>query len=241
MAGVCSRRQAEKKILSNQVMLNGTILRDVGQSINPQVDRVTVNGIDLMLRKQEANAPSPIKVWLAHKLKGELVTTEDPQGRSTIFDRFRQMGLKQHLMPVGRLDYNTEGLLILTNDGEYARQLEHPKSCVQRTYRAFVRGNVLRSKIEELGRGAIVKGVKYRPIQVSVHSTDKKDSWLQVKVREGKNREVRNALAHVRLIVKRLIRVQFGPYRLADLPIGSVLEVTPKLLENQKNSARKSV
>ncbi|KAI9914305.1 hypothetical protein PsorP6_007620 [Peronosclerospora sorghi] len=116
----------------------------------------------------------------------ELVTNSDPQRRATIFDRLRVMGITQHMMPVGRLDFNTEGLLLLTNNGDYARKLEHPKSGVSRIYRALVRGNVSKSKLQELERGPIVNGLKYRPINVTVQSTDNKDSWLQVEVTEGK-------------------------------------------------------
>jgi 23S rRNA pseudouridine2605 synthase len=126
------------------------------------------------------------------------------------------------------LDFNTEGLLLFTNDGDYARKLEHPKYEVSRHYRALVRGEVAASKIEELRRGPLIDGVKYRPFHIKIQSHDKKDSWLLVKISEGKNREIRKALAHVRLVVKELIRVQYGPYRLADLPAGSVLEMRPK-------------
>lgn len=231
MAGICSRREAEKRILSFDVTVNGRVVADVATRVHVDKDQVAVDG-RVLQRK------SKLKVWMAHKLKGELVTASDPQGRSTIFDRLRTMGLTQHMMPVGRLDFNTEGLLLFTNDGDFARQMEHPKTEVQRVYRALVRGNVAESKLQELQRGPLVDGVKYRPIKVTVQSTDKKDSWLQVKLSEGKNREIRKALAHVRLVVKRLIRVQYGPYRLADLPAGSVLEVRAKPLEKQQHRKR---
>ncbi|KAE9017615.1 hypothetical protein PF005_g17360 [Phytophthora fragariae] len=218
MSGLCSRREAEKRIQSFDVTVNGHVVADVATVVDVDKDVVAVDG--RVLSKTQK-----VKVWMAHKMKGELVTSSDPQGRATIFDRLRVMGLTQHMMPVGRLDFNTEGLLLFTNDGDYARELEHPKTEVTRVYRALVRGNVAESKLQELQRGPLVDGIKYRPIKVTVQSTDKKDSWLQVKVSEGKNREVRKALAHVRLVVKQLIRVQYGPYRLADLPSGAVLEV----------------
>jgi 23S rRNA pseudouridine2605 synthase len=184
--------------------------------------------------------------------------------------RLKRMGLDTHIMPVGRLDFHTEGLLILTNDGEYARALEHPQYEIPRVYRAFVFGQVLPSKIAELKKGVVVDGIQYRPIHVTVESQyhsqkgsrprpsrskassqnrrgkideekrtsdpntetheAKNESWLCVKLSEGKNREVRKALAHVRLVVKRLIRVEYGPYRLADLSKGDVLEVRPKAI-----------
>ncbi|KAG7398891.1 hypothetical protein PHYBOEH_010109 [Phytophthora boehmeriae] len=231
LSGLCSRREAEKRIQSFDVTVNGHVVTDVATTVDVEKDVVAVDG-RVLTRTQKA------KVWMANKLKGELVTANDPQGRSTIFDRLRIMGLTQHMMPVGRLDFNTEGLLLFTNDGDYARQLEHPKTEVPRVYRALVRGNVAESKLLELQRGPLVDGVKYRPIKVTVQSTDKKDSWLQVKVTEGKNREVRKALAHVRLVVKRLIRVQYGPYRLADLPAGAVLEVRAKPLEKKQYRKR---
>ncbi|TMW57792.1 hypothetical protein Poli38472_014395 [Pythium oligandrum] len=223
MAGISSRREAEKFIQSHEVTVNGRIVTDVAATVDVEKDSVAISGRPIQNATRR-------KVWMAHKLPGELVTTNDPQGRPTIFDRLRVMGLTQHMMPVGRLDFNTEGLLLFTNDGEYARELEHPKTEVMRVYRVLVRGSVTPSKLDELRRGPIVDGIKYRSIHATVQSTDKKDSWLQVRLAEGKNREVRKALAHVRVIVKRLIRVQYGPYRLADLPSGSVLEVRPKSL-----------
>ncbi|KAK1929920.1 putative RNA pseudouridine synthase RP544 [Phytophthora citrophthora] len=231
MSGLCSRREAEKRIQSFDVTVNGHVVVDVGSTVDVRKDVVAVDGRVLATTQK-------VKVWMAHKMKGELVTSSDPKGRATIFDRLRTMGLTRHMMPVGRLDFNTEGLLLFTNDGDYARELEHPKTAVSRVYRALVRGNVAESKLQELQRGPLVDGIKYRPIKVTVQSTDKKDSWLQVKVTEGKNREVRKALAHVRLIVKQLIRVQYGPYRLADLPSGAVLEVRPKSLEKKQYRKR---
>ncbi|KAG2764004.1 hypothetical protein PC129_g14595 [Phytophthora cactorum] len=231
MSGLCSRREAEKRIQSFDVTVNGHVVADVATTVDVEKDVVEVDG--RVLSKAQK-----IKIWMAHKMKGELVTSSDPQGRATIFDRLRVMGLAQHMMPVGRLDFNTEGLLLFTNDGDYARELEHPTTEISRVYRALVRGNVAESKLQELKRGPLVDGVKYRPINVTVQSTDKKDSWLQVKVAEGKNREVRKALAHVRLVVKRLIRVQYGPYRLADLPSGAVLEVRAKSLEKKQYRKR---
>jgi hypothetical protein len=188
---------------------------------------------------------------MAHKLPGELVTASDPEGRATIFDRLRVMGLTQHLMPVGRLDFNTEGLLLLTNDGDYARQLEHPKSEIPRVYRALVRGNVrlqcyccwwwwmwagtkqergcagvrvqaagaaprtdrrrrqVRSSAQPVADGIgkrlirvvlfiVVTADRYRPIHASVQSTDKKDSWLQVRITEGKVRRAAHGLSLLR-------------------------------------------
>ncbi|CAH0485934.1 unnamed protein product [Peronospora farinosa] len=227
LSGLCSRREAERRIQCFDVTVNGHVIHDVATSVDKNRDLVAVNG-------QVLTKTQKMKMWMAHKLKGELVTNSDPLGRATIFDRLRVMGLTQHMMPVGRLDFNTEGLLLFTNDGDYARELEHPKTEVTRVYRALVRGNVAISKLQELQRGPLVDGVKYRPIKVVVQSTDKKDSWLQVKVTEGKNREIRKALAHVRLVVKRLIRVGFGPYRLADLPSGAVLEVRVKSLDKKQ-------
>ncbi|KAJ0393389.1 hypothetical protein ATCC90586_012240 [Pythium insidiosum] len=231
MAGVCSRRDAEKLIRSHQVSVNGVVVTDLATTVDLQQDKVAVDGRPIARASKR-------KVWMAHKLPGELVTVNDPQQRPTIFDRLRVMGLTQHMMPVGRLDFNTEGLLLFTNDGDYAQELEHPKTEVPRVYRVLVRGSVTESKLQELRRGPLVDGVKYRPIHASVQSVDKKDSWLQVRLTEGKNREVRNALGHVRLVVKRLIRVQYGPYRLADLPAGSVLEVRPKPLTKPSSKGK---
>ncbi|CEG49922.1 pseudouridine synthase [Plasmopara halstedii] len=226
MSGLCSRREAELQIQASKVKVNGVVITNVTTNVNVENDVVMVKNQVLTTKNRQ--------VWIAHKLKGELITTKDPKGRTTIFDRLQKMGFHQHIMPVGRLDFNTEGLLLLTNDGDYARELEHPSNGVTRVYRALVRGHVLDSKILELKRGPVIHGMKYRPIHVTVQSRNAKDSWLHVLVTEGKNREVRKALAHVRLVVKQLIRIQYGPYRLADLPPGAVLEVRAKSLSKRQ-------
>lgn len=164
-----------------------------------------------------------------------------------MLERLAMMGLPSHMIPVGRLDFNTEGLLLFTNNGDLARQLEHPDNSVARIYRVLVRGEVrnrysspLRSLIQTqlldwkfklLSDGIKVDDIRYRPISATVESTKGKDTWLRVKVHEGKNREVRKALAHVKFVVKRLIRVGFGPYALGSVPKGAVLEVTERRLK----------
>ncbi|ETV97282.1 hypothetical protein, variant 1 [Aphanomyces invadans] len=190
MAGISSRREAEKIILDGRVVVNGSRVTQVAHNVTFD-DVVTVDNKTLPAR------PSKRRVWIAHKLPGELVTSSDPRGRPTIMQRLKAMGFDTHVMAVGRLDYNTEGLLLLTNDGDYARFLEHPKHSVQRVYRVLVWGQVLPSKLDELRRGALVDGVKYRPMEVKIESTTKdKETWLQVKLTEGK---VRDKLVKLRL------------------------------------------
>lgn len=220
--GLCSRRQGEKLIRAGRVTVNGEVV-DTPAFVVSSEDAVAVDGKNVPMKARP-------KMWLAHKLRGELVTRAgtDPQNRPTIFDRFHLMGLPPHLIPVGRLDFNSEGLLLFTNDGDVAQWLMHPSSEVPRVYRVRVHGNITASKLKALSRGMVVDGVRYLPVDVAVENTDavrKAQSWLVVRTYEGKNREIRKMLAHLRLQVNRLIRVEYGPYQLRDLPRGAVLEV----------------
>ena len=175
-------------------------------------------------QKQQSKKARP-RVWLANKLKGELVTTSDPAGRPTIHERFEKMGLTSlHLIPVGRLDFNTEGLMIYTNCGVLARNLELPSSRVEREYVVRVRGNVQESWLKSLRRGIRVGKTKYRPMEATVLKRLDKGAWLSITITEGKNREIRRIMDHMRLYVRKLIRVRYGPYELGELPPGAVFE-----------------
>lgn len=254
MAGIASRRAADVLIREGKVELNGAIVRDVTTRVTHD-DVISANGTRI------SSLLPGLKLWIVHKLPGELVTNHDPKGRPTIMRRLANMGLPPHLMAIGRLDFNTEGLLLLTNNGEYARKLELPESGIQRVYHALVRGEPAEWKFQHLARGITTtvdtspqrrveskskfqtpeaketdgppvvrkkKSVTYQPIQVQVLSKKGKDVWLEVRLREGKKREVRNALAHCKFVVKRLIRTEFGHYQLGKLTKGSVMQVTKK-------------
>jgi 23S rRNA pseudouridine2605 synthase len=177
---------------------------------------VTVDG-------QPVTAPAPARLFRYHKPTGLLTAARDPKGRPTIYDRL-PAGLPR-VMPVGRLDMNTEGLLLLTTDGELKRQLELPSSAVERTYRARVFGDISQERLEELIHGIEIEGIRYGAIDANLERRTGRNGWVEMKLTEGKNREVRRVLEHLGLQVSRLIRTAYGPFELQDLPVGVVDEV----------------
>jgi 23S rRNA pseudouridine2605 synthase len=177
---------------------------------------VTVDG-------KPVRAPAPARLFRYHKPAGLLTTERDPKGRPTIYDRLPR-GLPR-LMPVGRLDLNTEGLLLLTTDGELKRQLELPATGVERSYRARAFGEISQERLETLIEGVEIDGVRYGPIDANLERRTGRNQWIELRLREGKNREVRRVLEHLGLKVSRLIRTAYGPFPLGDLPAGAVDEV----------------
>ena len=177
---------------------------------------VTVDG-------KPVKAAAPARLFRFHKPAGLLTTERDPKGRPTIYDRLPD-GLPR-LMPVGRLDMNTEGLLLLTTDGGLKRQLELPATGVERTYRARAFGAVSQEQLEQLIEGVEIEGVRYGPIDANLERRTGRNQWIELRLREGKNREVRNVLEYLGLQVSRLIRTAYGPFELGDLPAGAVDEV----------------
>jgi 23S rRNA pseudouridine2605 synthase len=177
---------------------------------------VTVDG-------KPVKAPAPARLFRYHKPAGLLTAERDPKGRPTIYDRLPQ-GLPR-VIPVGRLDLNTEGLLLLTTDGELKRQLELPSSGVERTYRARVFGEISQERLEDLIQGVEIEGIRYGPIDANLERRTGRNAWIELKLTEGKNREVRRVLEHLGLQVSRLLRTAYGPFPLADLPLGAVDEV----------------
>ena len=177
---------------------------------------VTVDG-------KPVKPPAPTRLFRYHKPAGLLTTERDPKGRPTIYDRL-PTGLPR-LMPVGRLDLNTEGLLLLTTDGELKRQLELPATGVERTYRARTFGEISQERLETLIEGIEIEGIRYGPIDANLERRTGRNQWVELKLREGKNREVRRVLEHLGLKVSRLIRTAYGPFALADLPSGAVDEI----------------
>jgi 23S rRNA pseudouridine2605 synthase len=177
---------------------------------------VTVDG-------KPVRAAAPARLFLFHKPAGLLTTERDPRGRPTIYDRLpRDL---PRVVPVGRLDLNTEGLLLLTTDGELKRQLELPSSKVERTYRARAFGTVTQEQLEGLIQGVEIEGMRYGPIDANMERRTGRNVWIELRLTEGKNREVRRVLEHLGLQVSRLIRIAYGPFVLADLPAGAVVEV----------------
>ncbi|GGC15178.1 hypothetical protein GCM10011494_37530 [Novosphingobium endophyticum] len=224
-AGVASRREAERMIEEGRVKLGdepitapSTVLKDLRG--------VTVDG-------NPVKAPEATRLFVFHKPAGLITAERDPAGRPTIYTALRNAlppGAGR-VMPVGRLDFNTEGLLLLTNDGEFKRQLELPATGVPRTYRARTFGTITQAQLEDLIEGIEVDGMRYGKIDANMERSTGRNQWIELTLTEGKNREVRRVLEHLGLEVSRLIRTAYGPFRLLDLPKGMVMEIDPKALE----------
>ncbi len=222
-AGLCSRREAERWILAGRVAVDGVTL--VTPAVNVSAgNRVTVDGKPLP-------APSPPRLWRYHKPAGLITSNRDPEGRPTVFERLP--GDLPRVVSVGRLDLTSEGLLLLTNDGDLARRLELPGTGWTRRYRARVHGLVDEKKLAALAGGVTVSGVKYGPIKAKLDKQKSANAWVTVSLEEGRNREVRKVMEHLGLEVNRLIRVAFGPFQLGLLARGQVEEVHPKVLREQ--------
>src|SRR4051812_34259998 len=222
-AGVASRRDAEKLIAERRVKLENKVVETPATFIQPG-DLVTVDG------RIVANAQRS-RLFRYHKPVGLVTTHKDEKGRETVFQNLPP-GLPR-LVSVGRLDLNSEGLLLLTNDGELARRLELPSNGWLRRYRVRVNGFVDERALAELARGITVEGVRYAPIEAGLDSRKGANAWLTVALHEGKNREVRRVMQHLGLNVSRLIRTAYGPFQLGSLTRGSVEEVNPKVLRDQ--------
>ncbi len=222
-AGVASRRDAEKLIAEGRVAVDGKVLSSPAYNVVPG-QTVTVNGKPL----PEAE---PSRLWLYHKPKGLVTSHRDPQGRSTVFASLPAS--LPRVISVGRLDYNSEGLLLLTNDGEIARRLELPSTGWLRRYRVRVHGAPAQTVLDRLDQGITVDGIAYGSIKATVDKVQGSNAWLTMTLREGKNREIRKVLEFFGMPVSRLIRVAYGPFQLGQLEEGAVREVTGKVLREQ--------
>jgi len=222
-AGLASRRDAEEMVTQGRVAVNGRIINSPALDVTAN-DVVTVDGTPLPPRERT-------RLFLYHKPRGLMTTHADPEGRPTVFDNLPE-GLPR-LISVGRLDFNTEGLLLLTNDGGLARALELPETGWLRRYRVRAHGEVTQAQLDALKQGVEVDGVKYGPIEATLERDQGANVWLVFAIREGKNREVRNVMAHLGLEVNRLIRISYGPFQLADLAEGAVEEVKTRVLREQ--------
>lgn len=219
-AGVCSRRDAEKLIAAGRVVVDGIILTSPALNVTDE-NVITVDG-------QPLRAAEETRVWRYHKLPGTITAARDPRGRPTVFEGLPP-GMPR-VVSVGRLDFNTEGLLLLTNDGELARYLELPRNAWLRRYRVRVRGPVGPEKLASVANGVTIRGVRYGPVRIDVENDEGEGQWLAVAIREGKNREVRKIMAHLGLQVAHLIRVAYGPFSLGGLPRGGIEEVPRSVL-----------
>jgi 23S rRNA pseudouridine2605 synthase len=225
-AGLCSRRDAERWILEGRVSIDGKKLATPAVAV-PEGARVLVDGKPLPL-------PEPARLFRYHKPRGLLTTHKDPQGRPTVFDRL-EAGLPR-LISVGRLDLDSEGLLLLTNDGELARKLMLPATGWLRRYRVRVHGAPDSRRLEELAKGPTVAGVRYGPIRARLDRQQGENAWLTVSLAEGRNREIRHVFDHLGWPVNRLIRVAYGPFQLGALARGAIEEVPRRVLRDQLGS-----
>jgi 23S rRNA pseudouridine2605 synthase len=222
-AGLASRREAEAWIAAGRVAVNGTTIASPAIDVTGS-DRITVDGAPLPARQRT-------RLFLYHKPRGLMTTHADPQGRPTIFQNLpRDL---PRLISVGRLDFNTEGLLLLTNDGALARFLELPATGWLRRYRVRAHGSITQDRLDGLRRGVTIDDIHYGPIEAALDRVQGANVWLTLGIREGKNREVRNVLGHLGLGVTRLIRVSFGPFQLGELGKGKVEEVRTRVLREQ--------
>jgi len=222
-AGVCSRRDAERLIAEGRVRLNGEVLDTPAIKVTA-ADKVMVDG-------RLIGAAAPTRVWRYHKPSGLVTTHRDPAGRATVFEHLPAS--MPRVISVGRLDLTSEGLLLLTNDGGFARKLELPANGWLRRYRARAYGRVEQAELDTLKDGIEVDGVRYGSIDAKLERGGGANAWIQVNITEGKNREVRRVLEALGLKVNRLIRVSYGPFQLGTLEPGAVEEVPRKVLRDQ--------
>jgi 23S rRNA pseudouridine2605 synthase len=214
-AGIASRREVERMIAEGRVALNGEKLTTPAMVLE-DVTGVTVDG-------RPVRPAKATRLYRFYKPQATLTAAHDAKGRATIYDRLPK-GLPR-LMPVGRLDFMTEGLLLLTNDGELKRQLELPRTGVVRTYRARAFGSITQAQLEKLAEGITIEGIHYGSINANLERRTGRNCWIELSLAEGKNREVRRVLAHLDLQVSRLIRTAYGPFTLQDLEAGGVDEI----------------
>jgi 23S rRNA pseudouridine2605 synthase len=222
---VCSRRDAERLIAEGRVSVNGEVLGTPAVKVT-RADVIRVDG-------KRVAAAAPTRMWRYHKPAGLVTTHRDPQGRPTVFERLPPD--LPRVVSVGRLDLNSEGLLLLTNDGALARELELPAHGLVRRYRARAFGSVTQAELDQLREGAVIDGMRYGPIEAQLDRKQGGNSWITLSLAEGKNREVRRVLEAMGLKVNRLIRTSYGPFQLGALEVGEVEEVPRKSLRELLN------
>ena len=222
-AGICSRREAEALILEGKVKVNGAVIDSPALNVHAD-DKISVDGKRLPQAEQA-------RLWRYYKPRGLIVTAKDEKGRETVFD-----ALPEHMprvISVGRLDFDSEGLLLLTNDGALARHLELPSTGWSRRYKIRVQGRVDEARLADLANGITVDGVRYGEIEAELETQMNSNAWVNISIREGKNREVRRIMEHLGHPVSRLIRLSYGPFQLGRLEKGQVEEVRQAVLKEQ--------
>ncbi len=218
-AGIASRREVERMIADGRVKIGDEVVT-TPNTVLTSLKGVSVDG-------KAVKAPDPARLFLFHKPAGLITAERDPGGRPTIYTALRNAlpANAGRVMPIGRLDFNTEGLLLLTNDGGLKRTMELPSTGLPRTYRARTFGDITQEQLEDLSEGIEIEGVRYGPINANMERSTGRNQWIEVTITEGKNREVRRVLEHLGLEVSRLIRTSYGPFELLDLPRGQAIEI----------------
>lgn len=222
-AGVASRREAERMIEAGRVSVNGHLIDSPALNVTPK-DKILVDG-------KPVAEPDPPRIWLYHKPTGLVTTTRDEKGRETIFDALPED--MPRVMTVGRLDLNSEGLLLLTNDGEIKRKLELPSTGWLRKYRVRINGRPKDEDFAPLRKGLRIGSEKFQPMDVALDRQQGANAWATVALREGKNREIRRAMEEIGFTVNRLIRVSYGPFQLGNLKPGEVDELRRRVVRDQ--------
>ena len=222
-AGVCSRRDAEKLIEAGRVAVDGKPIASPALNVSPEAI--------ILIDGKVIPSLLPTRLWRYHKPAGLVTSHRDPEGRPTVFANLPPS--LPRVVSVGRLDINSEGLLLLTNDGELARRLELPAQGWVRRYRARVFGDVTQKDLDHLAKGVTIDGVRYGPVTAGLERTKGHNSWVTISLTEGKNREVKRLMEHIGLKVSRLIRVSFGPFHLGHLPERQVDEIAGKVWREQ--------
>lgn len=226
-AGVCSRREAERLIGQGAVSVNGKKLTSPAINVLSS-DSITVNGESLP-------QASPPRLWRYYKPKGRVTSHRDPEGRPTVFEALPET--MPRVISIGRLDFNTEGLLLLTTHGGLARHLELPSTGWLRRYRVRANGRTTQQALDKLKEGITIDGIRYGPVDATLERAKGANLWLTMGLREGKNREIRRILTELGLLVNRLIRISYGPFVLGDLEVGAVAEIKGRAISDQLGTA----
>ena len=222
-AGIASRREAERMIEAGRVTVNGKVIDSPALNVTG-ADKIVVDG-------KPVGEPEPPRMWLYHKPAGLVTTERDERDRETVFDALPDD--LPRVMSIGRLDINSEGLLLLTNDGGVKRRLELPATGWLRRYRVRIKGSASEANLDRLRNGITVDGITYQPMTVTFDRQQGANAWLTVALREGKNREIRRAMEAIGATVNRLIRVSYGPFQLGELKAGDVEEVKQRVVKDQ--------
>jgi len=222
-AGICSRREAEKRICQGRVTVNGKTIRELGTRVDPDCDEIQVNG-------RRIARPANRITLILNKPKAVVTTSDDPQQRKTVADLVQDV--EQRLFPVGRLDYHTEGLLLMTNDGRLSHLLQHPRHGIEKTYQAKVKGIPGNEALERLRNGIVLKGRVTAPARVKRLSSTGNNAWLEIAIREGRNRQIRRMCTKIGHPVMKLKRIRYGPLSLGSLNSGSHRRLSAKEIEH---------